>query len=103
VNSVTSGNLRRVGKITFAIIDGRVAYYVKAAAIEIAGAMRSAGWNAAFDCRVEQVLADGADDGHERGAYVTGGVTCYQPQREADLERAAVVLAELRAPRAHAW
>ena len=93
--STTSGNMRRAGRLTLAIIDERVAYYVKAHAVEIAPAMRSTEWNAAFDCRVEQVLADEANEEYEPGAYVASGVTYYNPQRASELKRARAVLSEL--------
>lgn len=93
--STTSGNMRRSGHVTFAVIDERVAYYVKAHAVEIAPAMRTTGWNAAFDCRVEQVLADDVNEEYEPGAYLASGVTYHNPQRAAELERAREVLAEL--------
>jgi hypothetical protein len=94
-NSTTSGNLRRSGKVTFVIIDERVAYYVKAEATEIAPSMQTTDWNAAFDCRIEQVLADEVNEEYEPGAYVASGVTYYNPQRAKELERARAVLAEL--------
>jgi hypothetical protein len=94
-NSTTSANMRRSGKVTFVIIDHRVAYYVKAYAVEIAPAMQAVQWNAAFDCRVEQVLADETNEEYEPGAYIAGGVTYYNPQRGAEMERARAVLAEL--------
>src|SRR5207249_752348 len=78
-------------------IDERVAYYVKARATELAGAMASTDWNAAFDCTVEQVLADEVNEELEPGAYVASGVTYVNPQRDKELERARAVLAELRA------
>ena len=56
---------------------------------------RASVWNAAFDCRVEQVLADEVDEEHEPGAYVASGVTYHNPQRGAELERARAVIAEL--------
>ena len=93
--STTSGNLRRSGKVTFVIIDERVAYYIKAQAAEIAPAMRATEWNAAFDCRIEQVLADEVNEEYEPGAYVSSGVTYHNPQRAAELERARAVIAEL--------
>jgi len=93
--SSTSGNLRRSGKVTFVIIDERLAYYVKAQAIEIAPSMQTTDWNAAFDCRIEQVLADEVNEEYEPGAYVASGVTYYNPQRAAEVERARAVIAEL--------
>lgn len=93
--STTSANMRRSGQVTFVIIDLRVAYYVKAQAVEIAPAMRATEWNSAFDCRVEQVLSDEVNEAYEPGAYVAGGVTYYNPQRATELARARSVLAEL--------
>lgn len=94
-DSTTSGNIRRSGRVTLVFIDTRMAYYVKGTAVEIAASMQAAGWNAAFDCRIEQVLADEVDEAYEPGAYVAGGVTYYSPQRPEQLERARAVLAEL--------
>jgi hypothetical protein len=96
-NSTTSGNLRRSGKVTFVIIDERLAYYVKAHATELTPAMRTTAFNAAFDCRVEEVLADEVNEEYEPGAYVASGVTYHNPQRAAELERARAVLADLLA------
>jgi hypothetical protein len=96
-NSTTSGNMRRSGKATFVIIDHRMAYYVKTRAREIAPAMRAVEWNAAFDCRVEQVLSDEVNEEYEAGAFIAGGVTYHNPQRAAEMARARAVLAELLA------
>ena len=93
--STTSGNMRRSGRVTLVVIDERVAYYVKATAAELAPAMRATDWNAAFECRVQQVLADEVNEEYEPGAYVASGVTYYNPQRAVELERARAVLAEL--------
>jgi hypothetical protein len=93
--STTSGNARRSGKLTLVVIDERVAYYVKTHAMELAPAMRATQWNAAFECRVEQVLADEVDEEREPGAYMASGVTYVNPQRAAELIRARAVLAEL--------
>ena len=94
-DSTTSGNLRRSGKLTLVIIDERVAYYVKGHAVERAPAMRATAWNAAFECRVEQVLADHVNEELEPGTYVASGITYHNPQRAAELERARTVLREL--------
>ncbi len=93
--SATSANMRRGGKVTLVLIDERVAYYVKGHAIEIEPTMRATDWNTAFECRVEEVLADQASEEYEPGAYVASGVTYYNPQRAAEMERARAVLAEL--------
>jgi len=95
-NSTTSANMRRNGKATLIVIDARIVYYVKAHAVELAPTMRATAWNAAFECRVEQVLADEANEAIEPGAYVASGVTYVNPQRDAEMERARAVLAELR-------
>jgi len=57
--------------------------------------MQTTDWNAAFDCRIEQVLADEVNEEYEPGAYVASGVTYYNPQRAAEVERARAVIAEL--------
>jgi hypothetical protein len=93
--SATSGNMRRTGTATLIVIDERAAYYVKARAVEIAARMRATDWNAAFECRVEQVLADEVSEELEPGAYVSSGVTYHNPNRAAELARAERVLAEL--------
>ncbi len=94
--STTSANMRRSGKITLIVIDERAAYYVKGRAVEKAPALRTTTWNAAFECRVEQVLADEVNEDLEPGAYVASGVTYVNPQRAAELDRARALLAELR-------
>lgn len=96
-NSTTSGNMRRNGKVTLVVVDERVAYYVKGQAVELAPALRTTDWNAAFECRVTEVTADEVNEEYEPGAYVASGITYYNPQRAAELERARGVLAELNA------
>jgi Pyridoxamine 5'-phosphate oxidase len=93
--STTSANLRRARKATLAVIDERLACYVKVTATEVAREMRTAGWNAAFDCEVEQVLVDEADEAREPGAYVSSGITYVDPRRAADLARRRLVVDEL--------
>ncbi len=96
-DSATTANIRRTGKATLVIIDERLAVYVKTAVVELAPALRSAAWNAAFECRVDDVLVDEVDESREPGAYVSSGVTYYSPQRVAQLEQARRILAELAA------
>jgi pyridoxamine 5'-phosphate oxidase-like protein len=96
-NSTTSGNMRRNGKVTLVVVDERVAYYVKGQAVELAPALQTTDWNAAFECRVAEVTADEVNEEYEPGAYVASGITYYNPQRAAELERARGVLAELNA------
>jgi len=93
--STTSANLRRAGTVTLAVIDERVAYYVKARAVELTPKMRATGWNAAFECRVRQVLVDEVNEEREPGAYVMSGITYHNPQRATELARARAVLTEL--------
>ncbi len=93
--STTSANMRNGGKVTLVLIDERVAYYIKGRAMELEAKMRTTGWNAAFECQVEQVLADQANEEFEPGAYLATGVTYHNPQRAAEMERAHAVLAEL--------
>ncbi len=96
-DSTTSANMRRSGKVTLVIIDARMACYVKGSVVELAPSLRSAVWNAAFECRVEDVLIDEVDESREPGAHVSSGVTYYSPQRAAQLEFARKILAELAA------
>lgn len=93
--STTTANLRRTGKVTLAIIDRRVAYYVKATATELRASMIATDWNAAMDCRVEHVSIDEPDEVLEPGAYVSSGITYVNPNRAAEMARARLVLQEL--------
>jgi hypothetical protein len=94
-DSTTSANMRRSGKATLVIVDQRVACYIKVTVAELAPAMQTAGWNAAFDCRVDQVLADDVDETRESGAYLSSGITYVDPRRDAGLERGRLVVREL--------
>lgn len=94
-NSRTAGHMRQNGKLTLAIVDTRAAYYVKGAVEQLAGAMRSAPYNAKLNVRVTEVLADEPNEALEPGAYVASGITYVNPQRRAELEKARLVLAEL--------
>lgn len=93
--STTTANMRRSGKVTLVMIDTRAAYYIKGTATELAPQMRTTDWNTAFECRVTHVLSDEVNEEYEPGAYVASGVTYYNPQRAAELERARAVLDEL--------
>lgn len=95
-SSRTVANMRRTGKVTIVVIDERVAYYVKAEVEELSAAMSVTPFNAALECRVRAVLADEPDEALEPGAYVASGVTYVNPNRPAELERARLVLQELR-------
>lgn len=94
--SATSANMRRNGLATLVIIDARSAHYIKGQAVELAPVMRTADWNAAFELRIADVLSDEVNEEYEPGAYVSSGVTYYNPQRAAELEPARALLAELR-------
>jgi hypothetical protein len=96
-DSTTTANMRRSGMATLVVIETRTAYYVKGRASELASRMRSAEWNAAFECRVSEVLVDEVNEAYEPGAYISGGVTYHSPHRDAALERARVLLTELAA------
>lgn len=94
-SSTTTRNLRERGSITLLVLDERVAYYVKARATELTPSMRCADYNAAFDCQVQQVLADEADQELEAGVYLTSGVTYASRDADAALDRARRVISEL--------
>jgi len=83
-DSATVANLLRNGKLTMQIVDQRIAYYVKGSVRELAHGMKSSPPNAKLNLRVEQVLADTADEEFEPGAYVTGGVTYTRPAKPAN-------------------
>jgi hypothetical protein len=93
--TTTAENLRRRGKATLLIIDERLACYVKGAAEETCGGLRSSQHNAGFNLRIEQVLADAANEEYEAGAYVAGGVTYHSPDPAAEAEQGRAVLEEL--------
>jgi hypothetical protein len=69
-SSSTTANLRRGGKLTLALADGGVGYYVKASARELAVLDPDLAGLAAFDATVDEVLEDG-----EPIAAVTSGFT----------------------------
>src|ERR1700674_2275875 len=74
-DSTTTANMRRNGKLTVLIIDERVAYYIKGTVEELDREMACAPQNSKLNLRVEQVLADEANEEFEPGAYVTSGIT----------------------------
>ncbi len=95
--STTTGNMRRSGKVTAAIIDEGVACYIKGTATELSASMAAAPENAKHNVRVEQVLVDGPDPRFEPGASITSGVTYRRAAAAAQAERAMRLLDELRA------
>ncbi len=93
-NSNTTENMRRNGKLTVLVIDERVAYYIKGRVEEL-GAMNSSPHNSKLHLRVEQVLADDADQHMEAGMYVTSGITYKTPNLAAERQKAKEILREL--------
>ncbi len=72
--SRSARHLRRDGRATLALVDARGAHYVKVRAREVAPAMRAAPWNARFQARVEDVLADAVDPGREGRSDLVHGI-----------------------------
>ena len=93
--SRTTRNMRANGKATISIIDERTVYYIKGKVEEIARAMVLAPQNSKLHFRVEQVLADAANEEFEPGAYVVSGVTYKSPGRVQQLQGARKILGEL--------
>jgi len=94
-NSGTTNNMRRNGKLTISIIDERIAYYVKGRVEELSREMKCSPHVSKLNLRVEQVLADEANEELEAGAYVASGVTYRNPNGAAEQARAQAVLSEL--------
>jgi Pyridoxamine 5'-phosphate oxidase len=93
-NSRTTNNMRLSGKATLSVIDERSVYYVKGYVEEISRKMECAPQNSKLHFRVEEVLADAANEEFEPGAYVAGGVT-YKKPRTQQLQAAREILREL--------
>jgi hypothetical protein len=93
--SGTSRNLRRNGILTLAVVDARVAYYVKGKVRELAPRLTSLPHSSKMELRVEQVLSDEADPAVEGGGYLSSGMTYASPDPAGDLRRAREVLREL--------
>ncbi|HYR84616.1 MAG TPA: pyridoxamine 5'-phosphate oxidase family protein [Terriglobia bacterium] len=79
MNSNTTENMRRNGKVTLSVFDERVAYSIKGKAEEIRREMQSVPRNSLLNVAVDQVLVDEADPVLEPGAYIASGVTCVNP------------------------
>lgn len=94
-NSGTTNNMRRNSKATVSIIDERIAYYIKGNVEEIIREMRSAPHNSKVNLRIEQVLADEANEEFEPGAYVASGVTYRNPRRMQQVQTAREIVNEL--------
>jgi hypothetical protein len=93
--SRTTRNMRANGKATISIIDERTVYYVKGCVEEITREMECAPQNSKLHFRVEQVLADAANEEFEPGAYVASGVTYKSASRVQQLQTATEILREL--------
>ena len=93
-DSSTTNNMRLNGKLTILIIDERVAYYIKGTVGELAREMSCSPHNSKLNLRVEQVLADEANEEFEPGVYITSGVIYKRP---AELLQAREMLKELLA------
>ena len=93
--SRTTQNMRANGKATISIIDERIVYYVKGNVEEMTREMECAPQNSKLHFRVEEVLADAANEEFEPGAYVANGVPYKNPGRTQQLQTAREVLDEL--------
>jgi hypothetical protein len=93
--SGTCANMRARGAATLIVVDAGFACYIRGRVTEVAGAMRSAPFNARLNLRVDQVLFDEAPPDLEPGAFITSGIT-FRPRHGEALARARAVLAELR-------
>ena len=94
--SRTTRNARREGRLTLLLIDSEFVCYVKGSVEELAASMRVTPYNARLTLRVTEVLADAPDPAFEPGAYIASGIRYVNPGRAQELERARLVLAELR-------
>jgi hypothetical protein len=95
-NSRTTRNACREGRLTMVLVDDGAAYYVKGSVCQLTDSMRATPYNAKLDFRVTEVLADAPNPDLEPGARITSGITCVNPRRAEEMERARQVLAELR-------
>ncbi len=93
-DSSTMSNMRRNGKLTILIIDERMACYIKGRVEVLSQEMSSSPHNSKLNLRVEQVLADEANEEFEPGVYITSGVTYKRPVEQS---QATEMLKELLA------
>jgi hypothetical protein len=94
--SRTTRNAARDGKITLIFVDAAFVYYVKGAVRQRAASMRATPYNAMLEVEVAGVLRDAPDPEREPGAHIASGIRYVNPQRTQELERARLVIAELR-------
>lgn len=97
-DSRTCANMRARGAATLIIVDEGLVCYIRGRVSQVAPAMSTAPYNAVLNLRVDQVVFDEPPPDLEPGAFVTSGIT-YRPRTGAALERARIVLAELRSVR----
>ncbi len=93
--SRTTRNARRERRLTLLLIDAEFVYYIKGSVEDVAP-MRVTPHNASVTLRVADVLADAPDPAFEPGAYIATGIRYVNPARAREMERARLVLAELR-------
>lgn len=94
-DTTTTNNMRRNGKATLVIIDERLAVYIKGSVVEGEPQMKSAPENSKLIMRIEQVIADEANEEYEPGAYVSSGVTYRDPNRSKQMLKAKEIIKEL--------
>ncbi len=93
--SRTSENMRQREKVTLSIFGNRETYYLKGDAQRLREEMQSAPHNSMFNVSLAQVFIDHADPILEPGAYITGGITCLNPNVRSELPRYINTLKEL--------
>lgn len=86
-DSSTTRNMRHNGKLTIVIVDERLAYYIKGMVRELAPEMSCSPHNSKLELRVQQVLADEANEEFEPGAYISSGVTYKRPWNQLQADR----------------
>lgn len=74
-STTTVKNILRSGKLALQIIDQRLAYYIKGTAEVLTYEMNCSPQNSKLNLRIEQVLADEANEEFEPGGYITSGIT----------------------------
>jgi hypothetical protein len=94
--SRTTRNATRDGRLTLIFVDIEFVYYVKATVRQLAASMRATPYNTKLEIQVQEVLRDAPDPVREPGAHIAIGIRYVNPQRTAELERARLVIAELR-------
>jgi hypothetical protein len=94
--SRTTRHARRHGRVTLLFIEAEFVYYVKATVEDVRGSMQATPYNARLSLRVTEVLQDAPDQALEPEAYIATGIRYINPRRAGEMERARLVLEELR-------